>query len=218
MTKKIVVFGANNSALSMLFEILESLPVINKDLEIIMNQPRKDFSPFQVSSIKTKEINIDNWLPGTTDQYLLGVYNPESKKNVFNLYSSRFGIDEANYISLVHPFSSIASTSTWGNGVIMNPGSILAPYCKIGSFVSINRKVTIGHHSQIGDYATINPGTNIGGHCVIGENVLIGMGSNIFDGIEIGKNSVIGGGALVTKNVPENVLVYGSPAKIIREL
>jgi sugar O-acyltransferase (sialic acid O-acetyltransferase NeuD family) len=218
MTNRIIVFGANNSTLSMLFEILESLPAISKEVDIILNQPRIDLSPFQVSSIKTNEINIDDWTPGTDDQYLLGVIKPKSKKLVFSLYSSRFGIDASKFISVFHPFSSIASSAVVKYGVIINPGTILSPFCKIENFVSVNRNVSIGHHTQIGDYSTINPGTNIAGHCLIGENVLIGMGSNIFDGIEIGKNSIIGAGTLVTKNVPENVMVYGSPAKIIREL
>jgi len=215
---KIVIFGANNSALSMIFEIMEALPEKHINVEIIINQPRDDHSPFQVSSIIAKETNIDNWLPKADDRYLLGVYLPESKRTIVGIYSSRFGIKCSGFISIIHPFSSVSSTAILQNGVVVNPGSILAPYCRLGNFVSVNRNVTIGHHTQIGDYSTINPGTNIAGHCTIGENVTIGMGSIIIDKIKIGCNSIIGAGSLITKDVPENVLMYGSPAKIIKEL
>ena len=39
----------------------------------------------------------------------------------------------------------------------------------------------------------------------------------IIDGIKIGRNSVIGAGSVVTKDIPDNVVAYGNPCKIIRE-
>ena len=44
-----------------------------------------------------------------------------------------------------------------------------------------------------------------------------GMGTNVIDGVKIGKNSIIGAGSLVTKDIPDNVVAYGSPCKIIRD-
>jgi sugar O-acyltransferase (sialic acid O-acetyltransferase NeuD family) len=213
---KVAILGANNSALSMLFEILEAIPDKITEVEIVVNKAKTDFSPFHVSSINAKEINIEDWIPGIGDQYFLGVYKPESKKIVFEIFHSRFGIEKFSYLSIFHPFTSIASSAIIQNGVIINPGSVLAPYCKLGNYVSVNRQVSIGHHTQIGDFTTINPGTNIAGHCSIGDNVLIGMGSVIIDNVKVGSNSIIGAGSLVTKDVPENVVVYGSPAKVIR--
>ena len=54
----------------------------------------------------------------------------------------------------------------------------------------------------------------------MGDNTLIGMGSIILNGAVIGKNCIIGAGALVTQNVvvPDNSLVIGSPAKVIRQV
>ena len=49
------------------------------------------------------------------------------------------------------------------------------------------------------------------------ENVWIGENAIILPGIEIGKNSIIGAGSVVTKNVPENCIVAGNPAKIIKK-
>ena len=54
----------------------------------------------------------------------------------------------------------------------------------------------------------------------IGENSLIGMGAILLNGTSIGKNCIVGAGALVTQNtkVPDGSLVFGSPAKVIRQL
>jgi acetyltransferase-like isoleucine patch superfamily enzyme len=43
------------------------------------------------------------------------------------------------------------------------------------------------------------------------------MGSNIIDNVKIGKNVIIGAGSLVTKDIPDNVVAYGNPCKIVRK-
>lgn len=53
---------------------------------------------------------------------------------------------------------------------------------------------------------------------IIEDNVFIGTGALILKGVRIGKNSVVGAGSVVTKNIPENSIVAGNPAKIIRQL
>lgn len=52
----------------------------------------------------------------------------------------------------------------------------------------------------------------------IGENVWIGSGVCIMPGVHIGKNSVIGAGAVVTKDIPENVIAVGNPCRVLREI
>lgn len=53
---------------------------------------------------------------------------------------------------------------------------------------------------------------------IIGDNVWIGGSAVILPGVKIGDNSVVAGGAVVTKDVPSNVVVGGNPAKIIKEI
>jgi sugar O-acyltransferase (sialic acid O-acetyltransferase NeuD family) len=111
---------------------------------------------------------------------------------------------------------TIEATKQLAKGVSINVNSCIAGHCKIDDFVFINRNVSIGHHTVIGKYTTINPGVNIAGNVTIGEECLIGIGANIIDGVKIGNNVIIGAGSLVTKDIPNNVVVYGTPCKIIR--
>jgi len=53
---------------------------------------------------------------------------------------------------------------------------------------------------------------------VLAENVWIGTNAFVGKGVSIGKNSIVGAGAIVTKDVPENVVVAGNPAKIVKQL
>ena len=52
--------------------------------------------------------------------------------------------------------------------------------------------------------------------CEIGDNVLIGANAVILEGVKIGKGSVVAAGSVVVEDVPENVVVAGTPAKIIK--
>ena len=63
---------------------------------------------------------------------------------------------------------------------------------------------------RIGDNALIAP-------VIIGNNVWIGGGAIIMLGVTIGNNVVIGAGSVVTKDVPDNVIAYGNPCRVIRE-
>ncbi len=56
----------------------------------------------------------------------------------------------------------------------------------------------------------------IAGARIIGESMWLGFGAVIIDHISIGAHSVIGAGAVVTKDVPDNVMVAGVPARIIK--
>ena len=52
----------------------------------------------------------------------------------------------------------------------------------------------------------------------IGKNVWIGAGVIVLPGVNIGDNSVIGAGSVVTKDIPENVVAYGNPCRVIRTI
>jgi carbonic anhydrase/acetyltransferase-like protein (isoleucine patch superfamily) len=73
--------------------------------------------------------------------------------------------------------------------------------------LSIGEKCTIGHRAVLHG-------------CEIGDNSLIGMGATLLNGAKIGRNCLVGANALVTegKSFPDNSLIVGSPAKVLREL
>ncbi|MBX6379380.1 MAG: sugar O-acetyltransferase [Thermoflavifilum aggregans] len=56
------------------------------------------------------------------------------------------------------------------------------------------------------------------GHIHIKKNVFIGAGATILQGVTIGENSVVAAGAVVSKDVPDNTIVGGIPAKIIKTI
>lgn len=141
----------------------------------------------------------------------------KSRKKIYDFFNEKINYNYNRFENLIHPSSVIGSETVHGHGFHLSPLSVIAPYCKIGNFVVINRNSSIGHHCVLQDFSTINPGVNIAGLCEIGENAIIGAGTTILDKVSIGSNTVIGAGSVVTKTIPENVIAYGNPCKVIRE-
>lgn len=95
---------------------------------------------------------------------------------------------------------------------------ITRPYLiRIGSNVKITEGVTILTHGY--DWSVLEQKYHevlgSAGEIIIGDNVFIGMHSIILKGVHIGNNVIIGAGSLVTKDIPDNSVVGGNPAKII---
>ena len=109
-------------------------------------------------------------------------------------------------------------------------GIEIHPKAKIGKnlFIDHGMGVVIGETSEIGDNVTIYHMVTLGGispsinsddqrhikrHPTLKDNVVVGSGAQILGPVEVGKNAKIGANAVVTKDVPENAVMVGIPAK-----
>jgi acetyltransferase-like isoleucine patch superfamily enzyme len=94
------------------------------------------------------------------------------------------------------------------------------PYLiEIGDNVTITQEVKFNtHDGGVGVLRQKHPGLNVFGRIRIGNNVFIGAAAQIMLGVTVGNNVVIGAGSIVTKDVPDNVVVAGVPAKIIKSI
>ena len=111
-------------------------------------------------------------------------------------------------------------------------GIEIHPKAKIGKnlFIDHGMGVVIGETSEIGNNVTIYHSVTLGGispsvdsnsqrdikrHPTLNDNVVVGSGAQILGPVFVGKNAKIGANAVVTKNVPENAVMVGIPAKNI---
>ena len=99
----------------------------------------------------------------------------------------------------------------------------LGAYTDIGAFTYINAKngVILEEFVQIGSHCSIYSVSTIDlkeGPVILKRNCRVGTHSVIMPGITIGENSIVGAFSFVNKDIPSDVIAFGVPAKVIREL
>lgn len=126
--------------------------------------------------------------------------------------------------SVIHEFCLV---NTRGGSLKVGEDSSINSFSKLSckGGVTIGSGVRIGSHFSLvasthvfedKDVPIYKQGTSYKG-IHINDNVWIGTNVVVLDGVTVGKNSIIAAGAVVNKDVPDNVIVAGVPAKIIRE-
>lgn len=110
------------------------------------------------------------------------------------------------------------------NWVVQNlDGFKLGFATDIGAFSYINAKygVTIEDNVQVGSHCSIYSLSTIDnkqGEVILKNNSKIGSHSTVLPGVTVGQNSVVGAHSLVINDIPDNVIAYGVPAKVIRKI
>ena len=136
---------------------------------------------------------------------------PGIRQKLVKLYSQA----GFSFLSLISKNAVISSHASIDEGAVIQYGAYISSFTKINSFVKINVRANIMHDCSIGNYSTIAPNAVLLGGVCVEESVYVGANSTILPLRHIGAGSVVGAGAVVTKDVPSNVVVAGVPAKII---
>ncbi len=106
----------------------------------------------------------------------------------------------------IHPKAKIGENLFIDHGM----GVVIGETSEIGNNVTIYHMVTLG---GISPSIESNEQRNVKRHPTLKDNVVVGSGAQVLGPIEVGKNAKIGANAVVTKDVPENAVMVGIPAK-----
>lgn len=127
---------------------------------------------------------------------------------------SQFGFELA---TLVHPGATISEDVFLGPGTVVMAGAVVNPGSTIGENVIVNTSSSVDHDCSVDNGVHIGPGAHLGGGVSIGQGTWVGIGAIVKDKIRIGRGTVIGAGAVVLNDIPDYVIAFGVPAKIIRK-
>ena len=148
---------------------------------------------------------------------------PGAKAVFFHKIANFFAIAKFNLIARI-----ISQFSRFLTGIEIHPKANIGK----NLFIDHGMGVVIGETSEIGDNVTIyhmatlggispsinsNEQRNIKRHPTLKDNVVVGSGAQVLGPVTVGKNAKIGANAVVTKDVPENAVMVGIPAKNVGE-
>jgi sugar O-acyltransferase (sialic acid O-acetyltransferase NeuD family) len=167
--------------------------------------------PDIIISNQAYKVYAENYLDRVGKDIVLaiGVGDPKLIQKLANRFKHLFQFPNLIHPSVIGNFDDIVK----GEGNIITQNCVFTTSIKIGSFNVFNLSTTVGHDVIIGDYNVINPAVNISGGVTIGNTNLIGVNATILQYKNIGNNSTVGASSLVTKDVEDNVVVTGIPAK-----
>ncbi len=119
--------------------------------------------------------------------------------------------------NFIHSSVLLSPHVTIGEGVYILLGTSIMPYTVIDDYVMISMNVSLAHHSHLEIGTFLSTGCDFGASIHAKPYSYCGIASTIMTGVkELGENCLIGAGAVVIKDVPNNAVVAGVPAKIIK--
>lgn len=127
-------------------------------------------------------------------------------------------VEDAGYklANVIHPTAWISPSAVMGRGITLRAGVVINADSVVEDNVTIMEYSGTGHDSIICENAQIAGGVNMGGHCRIGKNTYIAMGVMIKENMTIGDDVVIGMGSVVCRDIPDNVIAMGNPARAMK--
>jgi sugar O-acyltransferase (sialic acid O-acetyltransferase NeuD family) len=195
-------------------ELLELAKIINSrekrwDGFVFMDvKPGDDLNGVKVYSYEDALEKFKGELEAT-----VGIGEPAVRKRVFGELL-RDGVEAA---TLIHPDVYIPETTTVGKGVTIQTGSFVSCNATIEDYVIIQSHANIGHNDVLKKGCTISGGCNLGGNVTVGEFSFIGLGTCVKQGVSIGDNSIVSMGAAVIRDIPDEVVAAGNPARPLKK-
>lgn len=170
---------------------------------------------FDKFPILKNENQAHDYFKSNGNQFTIGIGNPRLRYQLYKKFTSLGG----EFVSTISPLALIGNYGInigKGSNILLNAVFSNSVTIGIGCIIYYNAIIT--HDCELEDFVEISPCATLLGRCKVGSFTHIGANATILPNIKIGRNVIIGAGSLVTKDIPDNVVAYGSPAKIIRKL
>ncbi len=159
-------------------------------------------------------IHVEKYVEGFNNlktQWIISIGNNKIRKRVRGKLLENYG-------TLCHRTASISSWSSIGVGTVVMAKTVINAGVLIGEHCIINSGAVVEHDCVLEDFVHISPNASLAGNVTVREGAHIGIGACILPGISVGKWSTIGAGAVITKDVPDGVVMVGNPGRILNKL
>ena len=161
----------------------------------------------EVNGLKVLEYEEAKMKYGAALEVTVGIGEPVVRKKKFDQLKN----DGINTPTLIHPDVHIPETTSVGKGVTIQYGCFISCNVIIEDYVYIQSLSGVGHDVVLFEGCMVSG--SIAGNVKIGRFTYIGLGAAIKENVAVGDNSVIGMGSVVYKDVPDEMVVLGNPAR-----
>lgn len=206
--KRIVIIGAGGHAKMIAGSIIRSgsLELLGFVSEFKKNKKEKIFGKKIFSKIE----NIREF---KKVYYIIGIGDNKIRKETFKELEN----NNYNLLTIVDKSAIINHNVEIEKGCFIGPGAIVNVNSKIGENSIINSGAIVEHDCAIGKNCHLAPGSRIAGYVNIGDNSFLGIGSTVKDKVIIGKKVILGAGSVALKDIDDNAVMVGIPAKKIKD-
>ena len=146
-------------------------------------------------------------------EIVLAIGEPIIRKRILNTIRN----DGIRTPTLIHPDVYIPETTEIGTGVIIQYGCFISCNVKIEDYVFIQPQVNVGHDDVLMEGCMLSGFVNLGGVVTVGKYTYIGLSSCVKQGIRIGNFSIISMGSVVYKDIPDEMIAVGNPARPMKK-
>jgi sugar O-acyltransferase (sialic acid O-acetyltransferase NeuD family) len=118
---------------------------------------------------------------------------------------------------LAHPSALVSKSARIGPGTVLTTSAIVGVNAIVGQGCIVNVASAVNHDCRMDDFSSLSAGVQLGGGAAIGFRSSVGVGATLKEKVVVGRDTVVGAGAVVTSDLPDNVVAYGVPAKVIKQ-
>lgn len=147
--------------------------------------------------------------------FVNGIGSPENfwkKEEII----TKTGVALDRFETIVHPTASVSRMAKLDLGTVVFQHVTITSNVHVGKHVIILPNSVVSHDDVIGDYSCVTGGVCIAGEVKVGKSCYLGTGSVVRGSVEIGDCCLIGMGSVVLRNISDNSVVVGNPARFLR--
>lgn len=209
----VIMWGAGDQG-RVNYQILQSLGV--RVLAFVDDTPGKT-TPIEGIPLLAGETALIAFLAGLSGhlpRFVIAIGNPyAAARRARHALMCRLGMLPASFADTS---ARLCRSARLGEGLQVMPMAIVNNEAQIGTQCILNTRSLVEHDCVLHDGVEIGPGAVLCGRVTVMENTWIGANATVNPRLKIGKNSIVGAGAVVVRDVPDNVIVTGVPAKILK--